>query len=449
MKKNTSPLSRRAFLRGAAAAAGAATFPAIIPASARGAEGAVAPSERIAMAVIGLGGQGTRDMQDFLRFRDVQIVALCDVDEGSTRYENGWLRGLAPAQQMAREFYAEQKWAGSYGEPEGFTDFREVLARDDIDAVSIGAPDHWHALIAIAAAEAGKDIYCQKPLARTIPEGRAMVEAVRKHKRIFQCGSQRRSDWACRKTCEQVRNGHIGKLQRVEVQLPGGQHNPGYTMGEEPMPVPPGFHYDTWLGPAPEAPYTHKRCHFTFRWNLDYSGGQVTDWGAHFIDMAHWDMDTELTGPVEVRGKGEWPDPKTLWNTATAFHFTCTYANGVVLDVQSGGHQVCFIGDEGRVNLGGKVERTDGKAFDGEKTVKLYRCAHQHHNFVKCVQSREPTSTPVDVAHHSIAPAHLGNIAMLTGRTLKWDPEREQILEDAEANALLNRTYRAPWALHT
>ena len=274
-----------------------------------------------------------------------------------------------------------------------------------------------------------------------------MVKAVQKNKRIFQCGSQRRSEGSCRETCEKVRNGYIGKLERVAVMLPGGHHNPGYEMSDEPMPIPEGFDYDLWQGPAPEAPYTHKRCHFTFRWNLLYSGGQVTDWGAHFIDMAHWGMDTELTGPVEVSGQGEWPDPDALWNTATAFHFTCKYANGVVVDVQSGGHQVTFIGDEGRVDLGGEVQRKDGKQFSAERKVKLYRCHHQHGNFIECVKSREPTSTPVDVAHHSIAPAHLGNIAMLTGRTLKWDPKKEQILDDAEANAMLKYPYRKPWVL--
>ncbi|MCP4641540.1 MAG: Gfo/Idh/MocA family oxidoreductase [bacterium] len=443
MKKRKSGLSRRTFLGTAAAAVG---VPAIIPASARGADGHVAPSERTTMAVVGLGGQGTRDMHDFLRMRDVQMVALCDVDQGSTRYENEWLRGLAPAQEAVGKHYADRDGAEN-SVPDGYADFRDVLARDDIDAVSIGTPDHWHALIAVAAAKAGKDVYCQKPLARTIPEGRAIVEAVRENDSVFQCGSQRRSEQACRKTCEQVRNGAVGRLKRVDVLLPGGHHNPGYAMGDDPMPVPEGFDYNAWLGPAPEAAYTHKRCHFTFRWNLDYSGGQVTDWGAHFIDMAHWGMGTEGTGPVEISGEGEWPDPKALWNTATAFHFTLTYANGVVVDVRSGGHQVTFIGDEGRVNLGGKVERDDGQEFDGERKVKLYRSVHQHRNFVECVKSREQTSTPVDVAHHSIAPSHLANIAMLTGRTIKWDPDKEQILNDAEANAMLSYPHRAPWTL--
>jgi predicted dehydrogenase len=447
MKKSASTLSRRQFLRRSAALGAAVGFPTIIPASARGADGHVAPSNRVTMAVIGLGGQGTRDMNDFLRFDDVQMVALCDVDAGSTRYEQGWLRGLAPAQDAVNKHYAESLGIAHSKGCDGYADFREVLARDDIDAVSIGTPDHWHALIAIAAAKAGKDIYCQKPLARTIPEGRAMVKAVADNGRIFQCGSQRRSNADCRKTCEQVRNGYIGKLQRVEVQLPGGHHNPGYTMGEEPMPVPDGFDYDRWLGPAPDAPYTHKRCHFTFRWNLDYSGGQITDWGAHFVDMAHWGMDTELTGPVKVSGEGEYPDPKALWNTATAFEFECTYANGVTMHVQSGGHGVTFHGDEGHVGLGGKVERKDGRPFEGEDKLRLYESFNQHRNFIDCVKSREPTSTPVDVAHHSIAPSHLANIAMLTGRTITWDPEKEVILNDPEANDMLNRSYRTPWAL--
>ncbi|MFW6162530.1 MAG: Gfo/Idh/MocA family oxidoreductase, partial [Planctomycetota bacterium] len=260
-------LSRRSFLRGAVAAAA----PLVVPASALGKGERPAPSERIAMGAIGLGGQGTRDMGAFLGRGDVQMVALCDVDEGSRNYERGWHRGLAPARQKVEQRYAADLRSGRYKGCQTTTDFRELLARDDIDAITTACPDHWHALIVVHAAQAGKDIYCQKPLSHSIADGQAMVEAVRRHGRVFQCGSQRRSSARCRRCCELVRNGRIGRLRTIRVGLPGGHRNPGYRMGEEPMPVPPGFHYDRWLGPAPAAPYTHKRCHWTFRWILDYS----------------------------------------------------------------------------------------------------------------------------------------------------------------------------------
>jgi predicted dehydrogenase len=443
MKK--SAINRRCFLKKAAAASG---FPLVVSPSVLGVGKTTAPSERITMASIGLGGQGTRDMNAFLRMDDVQIVALCDVDEGSTNYEQGWLRGLAPAKAEVEKQYADAMGKGDYKGCDGYNDFRELLARDDIDAVTIGTPDHWHALIAIQAAKAGKDMYCQKPLARTIEEGRAMVTAVEKNKRVFQCGSQRRSDYECRRACEAVRNGAVGKLHTVEVGLPGGHTNPGFSMSDDPMPVPEGFDYNTWLGPAPVAPYTHKRCHWTFRWNLDYSGGQVTDWGAHFIDMAHWGMDTERTGPISVEGKGHFPPRENLWNTAESFKFTCEYKGGVTMNISNDTHGVKFIGDEGYVQLDGIVHRDDGeKVTAKDLPIKLYKSKNQYRNLIDCIRSRKTTAAPVDVAHHSIAPAHLGNIAMLTGRKIVWNPKKEHIKDDKEANAMLSRNYRAPWKL--
>lgn len=422
--------------------------PMIIPASALGKDGHVAPSERITIGVIGLGGQGTRDMQNLLRLPDTQIVALCDVDEGSTRYENGWYRGIAPAADEVSKHYAQDKKTESYAVPDTYTDFLEVLVRKDIDAVAIATPDHWHALIGIYAAHAGKDVYCQKPLARTIPEGRAMVDVLTKHKRVFQCGSQRRSELPCRIACEAVRNEQIGKLNTVEVGLPGGYSNPGYDMPEDPMPVPSGFDYDRWLGPAPDAPYTHKRCHFTFRWNLDYSGGQITDWGAHFFDMAHWGMGTEDTGPATIEGTGSFPPRDELWNTATEFSFDCEYAKGVIMKVKSGTHGVRFIGDLGHVGLDGKVHMNDeSKKPKTRNRIKLYRSADQYRNFIDCLKSREITAAPIETAHRSISPAHLGNIAIALGRKLNWDPAEEQFINDDEANKMLHRTYRAPWTL--
>ncbi len=362
--------------------------PWIVPSSVFGADGQVAPSNRIVMGCIGLGGRGTVDMQAMLGRADVQIVALCDVDAGSNRYEDEWARGLAPAMDSVKKHYAARK--GMEPTVAGYADFREVLERKDIDAVTIATPDHWHAGIAVAAAKAGKDIYCEKPLCLTVADGRAMVEAVKRYGRIFQCGSQRRSSAKCRFSCELVRNGRIGKLQTVRVGLPGGYWvRKGIHDTEEAEPVPQGFSYDLWLGPAPEAPYTYNRCHWNFRWNLDYSGGNVTDWGAHMIDMAHWGMGTEQTGPVEIEGKGTFPPRSKLWNAATSFEFTCKYANGVTLIVKSGGTGCKFEGTDGWVDLEGATSPAalvHENITSGE--VHLYESNDHHGNFIECVKSR-------------------------------------------------------------
>jgi predicted dehydrogenase len=443
---SNSCLTRRVFLKAAAAAAAA---PYIVPAVARGADGATAPSNRIAMGCIGLGGRGTVDMREFLGIDDVQVVALADADAGSDRYEDAWVRGLNPAKEVVEKHYAGRAAAGEFKGVFATQDFRQVLARDDVDAVCIATPDHWHAGIAVAAAKAGKDIYCEKPLCLTVSDGRAMVEAVARYGRVFQCGSQRRSAAKCRQSCELVRNGRIGKLQTVRVGLPGGfwiRKNAKKTFDTEP--VPEGFDYEMWLGPAPHAPYTYNRCHWNFRWNLDYSGGQVTDWGAHFIDMAHWGMGAEDTGPVEVEGKGTFPPRTDLWNTATGFEFTCTYANGVKMIVSNKGGGVRFEGTDGWVALEGDTEPKNLRStVIGPGEIHLYESKSQHGNFIECVRSRKPTAAPVAVAHRSITPAHLANIAMLLGRKIRWDPERETIPDDPQAAAMLARPYRAPWRL--
>lgn len=393
------------------------------------------------MGCIGLGGRGTVNMQTFLGLKDVQIVGLCDVDAGSNRYEDQWVRGLAPAMQTVQN---------KYGSPvSGYSDFRDLLARNDIDAVSIGTPDHWHAYITIAAAAAGKDVYCEKPISVTIAEGRAMSDAIARYNRVFQCGSQRRSNPRCRQSCELVRNGRIGKLQTVRVGLMGGYWlRKGRHETNEPEAIPEGFDYDMWLGPAPYAPYTYNRCHWNFRWNLDYAGGMVTDWGAHYLDMAHWGMGTEYTGPVEVEGTGVFPPDTDLYNTAKEFEFTCTYANGVKLIVKSGGGGVKFEGSDGWVNLERNTEPADLRDSGlAPGDVRLYVSENHHQNFIDCVKSRQPTAAPVEVAHRSITPAHLGNIAMRLGRKIRWNPVTETIENDGEANRLVSRPYRAPWTL--
>jgi len=441
-------MTRRLFLRRAATLGAASLAPQIVPASARGAEGRPAPSDRILMGCIGLGGQGDRDMRSFLGHAEVQVVALCDVDAGSRNYEQGWHRGLAPAREAVERHYAAQTQAGTYKGVFTTKDFRELLAREDIDAVAVATPDHWHAGIVVAAAKAGKDVHCQKPLSLTLADGRAMAEAVKRYGRVFQCGSQRRSSAKCRFSCELVRNGRIGQLHTIRVGLPGGHSNPGYTQPEDPMPVPEGFDYDTWLGPAPWAPYTFKRCHWTFRWIYDYSGGQVTDWGAHFIDMAHWGMGTERTGPVEVEGRAVYPRGGVLWNTATEFHFEATYANGLKMIVSSGGGGVRFEGTEGSVDLeGGSQPASLQSSVIGPAEIHLYESPSQYANFIECMRTRKEACAPVEIAHRSISVAHLGNIAMRLGRKVRWDPDTERFLGDPAADRLLSRTYREPWQL--
>jgi len=435
--------SRRSFLK----TASALIAPSIVPASALGLGDRPAPSERVVVGCIGLGGQGDRDMMGLMSDDRVQVVALCDCDRGSTDYEQGWRRGLAPAKAKVEERYAAERSSGTHNGVFTTGDFRELLAQRDIDAVTCSTPDHWHAAIVVAAARAGKDIYCQKPLCLTIADGRAMVEAVQRYDRIFQCGSQRRSESRCRHACELVRNGRIGRLHTVHVGLPGGHSNPRKGRSAEIMPIPEELDYQTWLGPAPQAPYTLDRCHWTFRWNLDYSGGQLTDWGAHFIDMAHWGMGTELTGPVDIEGQGQFPPPSNLWNTATKFRLESRYANGVRMILSSGGGGVRFVGTDGQVTLGGSEPKSIWQSSIGPEEIQLYRSDNHYKNFVDCVISRQRTAAPVDVAHRSITPAHLGNIAMRLGRKLQWDPAKEEFVGDERANALRSRPYRAPWRI--
>jgi predicted dehydrogenase len=449
--------SRRGFLRSLGrAAASAVAAPMVVPASALGRGGFVAPSERITLGVIGTGNQGFNDLRSFLGDDRVQVVAVCDVNRESAGYWDGKVGGREPARRLVEEHYGRR--AGSGGSPgcASYVDFREILGRDDIDAVEVCTPDHWHAIPVIEASRAGKDIYCQKPLSLTIAEGRAMSDAVKKAGVVFQTGSQQRSDPKFRRACELVRNGRIGELKRVLVGLPGGRPNLAGSGGDDsrPAPVPEGFEYDLWLGPAAEAPYAPARCHVNFRWILDYSGGQVTDWGGHHPDCAQWGMGTDLTGPVEIRNvSGGFGPPDPLWDTATAFSFDAVYANGVVMNISNANRMgVTFEGTEGTVYANrGQVDADPKSLLDSEigpDEIRLYASDDHFRNFIDCVLSRGETAAPVEVAHRSITICHLGNIALRLGRDrLRWDPEAERILGDDEASAMMSRSYRDPWEL--
>ncbi len=411
-----------------------------------------APSNRITVAVIGTGNQGIGDLKSFMKDERVQVVAVCDVNRESPGYWDGAVGGSAPAKRIVDAHYAAQdpKYKGC----QEYSDFREVLQRSDIDAVEIATPDHWHAYMCVEAAKAGKQIYCQKPLTLTVTEGRAISDATKKYNTVFQTGSQQRSDPHFRRVCELVRNGRIGKLKTVRCGQPGGRPDIAKSADrKKPEPIPDGFDYDMWLGPAPYAPYAPARCHVNFRWILDYSGGNITDWGGHHPDCAQWGMNTELTGPIEIRNaKGEFPADE-LWNTATEYYYEAKYKNGVTMIVSTkerGG--VTWEGEDGWVWADrGRHEASSPEIMEsviGPNEIHLYKSDSHFRNFIDCVISKEEPIAPAEVAHRSITISHLGNIAMLLGReSLKWNPDTEQIIGDPEASAMLSRPYRAPWVL--
>jgi predicted dehydrogenase len=436
-------MKRRDFLRRAAVAGTAAAFPVVLPSTVFGVD---APSGKVTMGFIGVGNQGTGELGGFLGDKRVRVLGVCDPNRGSRGYWGGRVGGRENARNRVNSHY-RAKDCGSY------EDFRELLARDDIDAVHVATPDHWHALIVIAAARAGKDIYGQKPLAQTIHEGRLMSDAVRRYGRIFQTGSQQRSDWNFRRACELVQNGRIGKLHTVYVTLPSGWcMASGDAKRTKTVPVPDGFNFDLWLGPAPAAPYSPARCHVNWRCMFDYGAGQVTDWGAHHIDCAQWGMGTQYTGPVAVRNATAEYAPHDLYNTPVQFRFEAEYANGVKMVVQSrGGNGVKWVGTDGWVqaNRGrhGASSEEIRRSKIGPDEIHLYESKNHFRNFIDCVLSRREPVAPVEVAHRSITVAHLGNIAIRTGCDLKWDPDAEEIIGDAGASRFLRPVYREPWVL--
>jgi len=436
--KTPRSLSRRQFLRRTAgAAAGAVAFPYIIPGSALGLDGAVAPSNRITLASIGVGGQGTYDTMALANLPDTQYLALCDVDRSHRE----------ACKVKVEEFYKNrgQENAGITL----YNDFREVLARDDIDAVMIATPDFWHATVTVAAARAGKDIYCEKPLAHSVPEGRAVVNAVRQHGRVLQTGSHERSRDNARYMCELVQNGRIGKLHTIKVNMPVDNHAP--TGNHPPMEVPEGFDYEMWLGPAPWEPYTKMRCHFYFRYILDYSGGEMTDRGAHILDLAQLGAGMDGSGPVSVEGQGIFPQDG-LFNTAMSYNFRFEYANGVQIVGESKPPRgITFIGDQGwvteHVHEGDLVASNPAilKEVIGANEIHLGRSRGHHADFIECVKTRNDPKAPVEVGHGSGTMCHIANIALRLGRKLQWDPVAETFVNDDEANRLLAPRMRAPW----
>jgi predicted dehydrogenase len=441
--------NRRTFLkRYGVAASTLIAVPTIIPACSRGKDGHTAPSDRINMAFIGAGNQAGNDVKKFLQDNRVQITGVCDVNRQSAGYWNGKVAGREFIKNMVDEACTE-KVGQKYKSCREYTDFRDVIDNKGIDAVEVVTPDHWHAIPVLMAAAAGKDIYCQKPLSLTIAEGRAMSNAVKKHHIVFQTGSQRRSSAKFRRLCEIVRNGRIGQLQTVYVRLPSGTPDYGKTGHQtETVPVPKDFDYDMWLGPAPEAPYCPARTHVNFRWVLDYSGGQVTDWGGHFNDMAQWGMGTDHTGPVKIQNaRATWSN-HPVWNTATAFYFECIYKNGVKMIVSNAesGIGVSFEGTEGRIWVNRSEPEHIFNTEIGPDEIRLYKSDDNHRNFIDCVISREETAAPAEIGHRSITTSHLGNIAMILEEDLDWNPVNERFINNDTANSMLSRKMREPWA---
>ena len=456
-------MNRRHFLAATGMALAAPTF---IPASALGADGNTAPSERVNMGVVGWGMQGPSNTDAFLNLRDCHVVAACDLDK----------RHLQSALDRINRQYNNK-------DAKGYEDYRELMARKDIDAVMIAIPDTWHALVATEAARNKKDIYGEKPLARTITEQQAIVQTVKANNRIWQTGSWQRSQGPFRKAAEIVRNGLIGTITKVEVGLPSGHTDfagtgrplsqklskipgaptnlakvlPGTPAWEAAVSPPPAdLNYDRWLGPSTEEPYIEARTHMNWRWNYNIGGGQLLDWIGHHCDIAHWGLDMDSTGgPSEIEGEGEFPDPKALWNTCTKYRISLKYPKGITMTI-AGGHGdirsgTKWIGTEGWVwvDRGGfDASNTDWfqKLPDSAK-VRLYKSDNHQANFIECVKSRKPTITPAETAHHSAIPGHLGLISMLVKRRIQWDPIKEVIVGDPDASKLLSRKYRGPWKL--
>jgi predicted dehydrogenase len=428
------------------ASAGAAiAVPTLVPGSVLGLNGAVAPSNRILVGALGLGfGWNTA-----LGNKETKLMAICDVHAGKLR--------------MCKR---EADKANGDDDCKMYGDFREVIARDDIDAVYIATPDHWHALVAIAAARAGKDIYCQKPVTHTVAEGQALVDAVRRHGVVFQHGTQQRSEWTFWFAAELVRNGRIGELKRVRLGVPSGRSCPT----QPPEPVPPDLNWDMWLGPAPWAPFATERCLSMHSWYFisDYCVGYIAGWGIHHLDSGLQGAGDDLGDLVEIESTARFPTDG-IYDTPITWRVEYTLPSGVKIidaDVSQEEMGVLYEGTEGTVFCwrGNRLE-TNPKSLRDEiigpnewhsyeshdesfPKVTVFDSTPTHfQNWVDCIRSRKPTAASIDIAHRSVTLCNIGAISMLLGRKLQWDPRKEQFINDDEANRLLATPMREPWTM--
>lgn len=427
-----SKLSRRHFLGSATLAA---ATPLILPALAKKSALHAAPGERINLGFIGMGHQNRSLLNRFIGRNDTQVVAVSEVDQSR----------LDDARQRVDDYYTKER-PGSFKGCAAYKDFRDLLARKDIDAVVIATPDHWHAIQVIQAAEAGKDIYCEKPLSITIREAKAMTQAVRDHDRVFQTGSMQRSSGRFLKACELVMNGRIGKVQEVEVRVGGPSR--WCDLPEETPPV--GLDWDMWLGPAPYRGWcdvlspvgVHN--HFP-RWRnfREYAGGGVTDWGAHHFDIAQWGLGMDDSGPVEVHP----PDGKD-------YEFlTFVYANGVrMLHKPREENGILFKGTEGNLFVNrSKLETSPehiAKEEIGDKEIRLYKSTDHYGDFLNSMRTRKPPICDVSVGARTATVCHLANLAYWYNRSFRWDPEKQRFDNDAEANMFyMDIDRRDPWKI--
>ena len=455
-------MDRRRFLttagKGVVASSVVAGFPAIVPSSVFG---AASPGNRINVGAIGTGriSRG-HDLPGIWQHDIARVMAACDLDR----------KRMEDAKTLINGYYSKQT-GKPYDGVAGYTNYHDLLANKDVDAVVISTPDHWHCLIAIDAVEAGKDVYLQKPASLTIAEGRALSDAVQRSGRIFQIGSQQRSTVQFRYAAELVRNGRIGQIKTVEVGLPG---DPSGEVEPE-MPVPKNLNYDMWLGSTPVVYYTEKRVHPQVGYDRpgwlrceQFGAGMITGWGAHHIDSAHWGMDTELTGPVEIWGTAEFPK-SGLWDVHGPFKTEALYANGVHMIVSGDfPNGIKFIGTNGWIFVSRGNERVTAsdpvaklndstalqasdpkiiKSVIGPTEIHLPESKEHHLNWLESVKSRKEPIAPVEVAHRSCSACLLHHAAMKLKRKLYWDPAKERFKNDEEANAMLSRPQRAPYAI--
>jgi len=439
MKPAPLKISRRRALTSTAAAIAAATtlpkwFVEECAAQAKSTEPKSA-NDQPTVALIGCGGRGTADAKSASNFG--RVVAVCDLDE-------------------SRVAAAKKIWP----EAATFKDFRKVMEQKNIDLIVCGTVDHWHVLVSMAAMRAGKDVYCEKPLTLTIDEGKHLVKAARDTKRVFQTGSQQRSDKNFRLACELVRNGRIGKLKHVSVWLPSGRREGPFATS----PVPPGFDWDAWLGSTPMVDYVKERAHVTFRYWWDYSGGTMTDWGAHHNDISLWGIGLERSGPVAIEAKPLVEMIPNGFSAYSEYEVNYTYANGVthsckstpanswngaVVDKNGQQHGVKFEGADGWIWVTrGKIEASNPDLLLQElpsSATRLYTSNDHMGNFFDCVRSRKQPICEAEIGHRSVTVCHLGVIALRLGRKLKWDPAKEEFAGDKDANKWLAREMRKPW----
>ncbi|MCH7226999.1 Gfo/Idh/MocA family protein [Haloferula sp. A504] len=430
-------MKRRHFIQRSAAF----SVPLIVPASVLGKGGTTAPSERVGVGLIGCGGQGSGVFNGMLNLKEVQGLAVCDPDA----------QRMNKAKDNVEKRYAKEKESGSFKGCDTHADFRELCAREDIDAVVVGTPDHWHAVTALAALRAGKDVYCEKPVTHLFAEGQALYKEVAKREAIFQTGSQQRSDTRFRVGAEIVLNGLIGKIKHVEVGLPTGKGTD--IEGKEAQPIPDHLDYDMWCGPSRLLPYNEKRLHWNWRWCLDYGGGQLMDWIGHHNDIAHWGLGLDKSGPVQVEAKGFRYADKGMYDQPLDYEVLSTYADGYTVSISNKNTMGCkWIGEDGWVYVNrGKIDASNKEwireSFD-RGPVKAYASRDHRRNFIEGVLTRKECICPAETAHRSITPGHIGYVSDALKRPLKWDPIKEEIVGDPEADKLLKKIdYRGEWKI--